>query len=253
MEKWQWILSYFMEAVQRWPVISLVMNKKGATPGRLGIASGKLFWVAAIAVLCFSFGSPGKKKVLIIGDSISLGYFPHVRDALQNEAEVTHNPGNAQHTGTGLQKIDQWLGDVHYDVIVFNWGLWDLCYRHPDAKTYGQRDKVNGKITHTTEQYEANMEKLVERLKRTGTKLIFVTTTVIPPGEAGRFEGDEVTYNKVAKAVMKKYKISVCDLYEPSIKIHKKYEEAKGDVHYTKEGYKALGNYIVDCIGVLLK
>lgn len=208
----------------------------------------KLVLVAVIAVCCFSFGIPGKKKVLIIGDSISLGYFPPVKKSLQKEAEVSHNPGNAQHTGTGLRMIDRWLGTAHYDVIVFNWGLWDLCYRHPDAKTYGHRDKVNGKITHTADQYKANLEKLVQRLKKTGAKLVFVTTTVIPPGEAGRFEGDEIVYNQAAKAVMKKYNVMVCDLYEPSVAIHKKYKKTEGDVHYTTEGYAALGSYIEACI-----
>ena len=80
--------------------------------------------------------------VLLIGDSISLGYTPFVKELLKDEASVEHHPGNAQHTGTGLEKLDGWLGDKKWDVIHFNWGLWDLCYRHPEAKTGGNRDKV---------------------------------------------------------------------------------------------------------------
>lgn len=213
----------------------------------------KRLLVAVVAVLCCAFGAPDKKKILIIGDSISLGYYPAVKEALKNEAEVVHNPGNAQHTGTGLRMIDQWLGKDLYDVIVFNWGLWDLCYRHPDAKTYGQRDKIKGRITHTVDQYKANLDKLVQRLQQSGARLVFVTTTVIPPGEAGRFEGDELAYNKAAKAVMEKYHVMICDLYQPSVAIHKKYEVAKGDVHYTAEGYAELGTYITDCIRKELK
>ena len=37
-------------------------------------------------------------KVLIIGDSISLGYTPHVVQQLEGRAEVKHHKGNAQHT-----------------------------------------------------------------------------------------------------------------------------------------------------------
>lgn len=188
------------------------------------------------------------KKILIIGDSISLGYFSHVKKALESEAEVFHNPGNAQHTGTGLRMIDKWLGDTQYDVIVFNWGLWDLCYRHAESTEQGQRDKLNGEITFTVDRYEANMEQLVKRLKQTGAKLVFVTTTVIPPNEAGRFEGDEVTYNEAAIAVMETYGVSVLDLHGPSVAIHETYKKGSGDVHYTAEGSQKLAEHIAEGI-----
>lgn len=209
--------------------------------------------LTAIALFCAFTFPQAKKKVLIIGDSISLGYFPTVKKELAAEAEVLHNPGNAQHTGTGLRMIDQWLGDQKYDVILFNWGLWDLCYRHPDSKVQGQRDKLNGEITYTVDRYEANMEKLVQRLKKTGAKLVFVTTTVIPPDEAGRFEGDEITYNNAAKNVMKKYGVELCDLHQYSVEVHKQYKLKDGDVHYVPEGYQKLGGYIAGALKKALK
>lgn len=202
--------------------------------------------LALISIL-LAFRAP-MKKVLIIGDSISLGYYPVVKKTFTGQAEVQHNPGNAQHTGTGLRLLDNWLGDQQYDVILFNWGLWDLCYRHPESKVQGQRDKLNGEITYTVDRYEANMEKLVQRLKKTGAKLVFVTTTVIPPDEAGRFEGDERTYNDAAKEIMKKHNIEICDLYSHSVAIHKKYSKAAGDVHYTDEGYIKLAEPIVAAV-----
>ncbi len=200
------------------------------------------------ATLLFLAFTVPSKKVLIIGDSISLGYFPYVKKALENEAEVRHNPGNAQHTGTGLRMIDKWLDDNQYDVILFNWGLWDLCYRHPESTVQGQRDKLNGEITFTVDRYEANMEQLVKRLKQTGAKLVFVTTTVIPPDEAGRFEGDELTYNEAAIAVMEKYGVQVLDLHTPSIAIHETYKKGEGDVHYTPEGYQQLAEHVAEGI-----
>lgn len=216
--------------------------------------TNQIFIVLTLVVLLSAFTFPQtKKKVLIIGDSISLGYFPTVKKALANEAEVLHNPGNAQHTGTGLRLIDQWLGDQKYDVILFNWGLWDLCYRHPDSKVQGQRDKLNGEITYTVDRYEANMEELVKRLKKTGTKLVFVTTTVIPPDEAGRFEGDEITYNNAAKAIMKKYDVELCDLHKHSVGVHQQYKLKDGDVHYQPEGYQKLADPIISAVRNALK
>jgi acyl-CoA thioesterase-1 len=44
-------------------------------------------------------------KVLIIGDSISIGYFKPLQEQLKDIAVVTHNEGNAQHTAYGLKKL----------------------------------------------------------------------------------------------------------------------------------------------------
>ena len=65
-------------------------------------------------------------RVLLIGDSICIGYHKGVRMLLDGKAVMVKNPGNAQHSGTGLKKIDEWLGDGKWDVIHFNWGLWDM-------------------------------------------------------------------------------------------------------------------------------
>lgn len=205
-----------------------------------------------VTLLFLAFTAP-PKKVLIIGDSISLGYFPYVKKALESEAEVRHNPGNAQHTGTGLRMIDRWLGSSKYDVIVFNWGLWDLCYRNPESTEQGHRDKLNGEVTFTVDRYEVNMEELVRRLKKTGAKLVFVTTTVVPPDEPGRFEGDEVVYNEAATAIMEKYGVQVLDLHTPSLTIHQTYKKGRGDVHYTEEGSRKLAAFVIEGIRQLIE
>jgi lysophospholipase L1-like esterase len=201
-----------------------------------------------ILLLCLSIvllsGTPPKKKILIIGDSISIGYFPFVKEALADNAEVFHNKGNAQHTGTGLKKINDWLGQEKWDVIQFNWGLWDLCYR-PDVKGTEERDKVNGKLTTTPEQYRENLQQLVDILKKTNAKLVFVTTTYVPENETGRFAEDAQKYNAIAKEVMKKNGIPVNDIFKKSKKVHKKYGAAPDDVHYTKDGYKELSESII--------
>lgn len=45
-----------------------------------------------------------RPNVLIIGDSISIGYTPYVKAALSNRMEVVHAPGNNSATVTGLKK-----------------------------------------------------------------------------------------------------------------------------------------------------
>ena len=204
-----------------------------------------LFVLLLSPVLIFK---QNEKRVLIIGDSISIGYFPFVKAALNGIAVVEHNAGNAAHTGIGLSKLQEWLKGEHWDVIHFNWGLWDLCYRHPDAKAYGNRDKINGKIQFTPGQYETNMIALVNLLKGTGAKLIFATTTVIPSNEVGRFAGDEKKYNKIAVRIMKENGIMVDDLNVISKDIHAKFGVGDDDVHFQKEGYKMLAKSVSESI-----
>jgi len=107
-------------------------------------------------------------RVLLIGDSICGGYQRGVKKLLAGKAVVVKQQGNAQHTGTGLEKLDEWLGDGKWDLIHFNWGLHDLAYRNPKSKNFGHLDKVNGKLTTSLADYEKNLRKLVARLKKTG-------------------------------------------------------------------------------------
>jgi lysophospholipase L1-like esterase len=186
------------------------------------------------------------KKVLIIGDSISIGYTPFVKEYFLNKAIIYHNEGNAQHTGTGLLKIEDWLKDKDWDIIQFNWGLWDLCYRHPDSKEYGNRDKINGKPEFTVEQYASNLNAIVSIIKKTSNaKLIFVTTTYVPKNEPGRHKNDVSKYNEAAKLIMKKHNVIVNDVYQQSVDIHSKHGKGDNDVHYTTKGYKKLSEPII--------
>ncbi|MGJ8675978.1 MAG: SGNH/GDSL hydrolase family protein [Akkermansiaceae bacterium] len=185
-------------------------------------------------------------KVLIIGDSISIGYTPHVVQLLKGDAIVKHHKGNAQHTGLGLEEIDLWIGETKWDVIHFNWGLWDLCYRHPKSKVQGRRDKVNGTITTSIELYEDNLDKLVTRLKRTDAKLIWAHTTVVPEEEAGRFVGDDKKYNAAAARVMQKHGIAIDDLYSLTADFSPDLFKGPGDVHYTNDGYEKIAKQVAD-------
>lgn len=207
-----------------------------------------LFTLSTLALLLLTASAPAKKNVLIIGDSISIGYTPFVAKELAEVANVLHNPGNGQETGYGLEHIDEWLAMGSWDVIHFNWGLWDLCYRHPEATTQGNRDKVNGTLTWTVDEYAKNLELLVEKLEATGATLIFATTTYVPVNEAGRFVEDAERYNKAALQIMKRHKIAITPLYKHSLKIHPKYGKGDDDVHYSDEGYRALSLPVIKSI-----
>ncbi len=215
--------------------------------------------VVSAVLLSFSVGmvgaAPAAKsvdsslpQVLIIGDSISLGYTPALPGLLKGKAIVRHNPGNAGHTGMGLANIKRYLAGGKWDVIHFNWGLWDLCYRNPKSKTQGRRDKINGKLTYTPEQYRANLQKIVASLKRTKAKLIWATTTPIPENEAGRKLGDAVKYNTIAAEVMKQHGIPTNDLHTLMVPHMKTMTVAPGNVHFTDDGSLLLAKQVAGAI-----
>lgn len=68
----------------------------------------------------------GLPRVLLIGDSISIGYTLAVRELLADKANVHRPPTNCGPTIQGVKQIDAWLGDGRWDVIHFNFGLHDL-------------------------------------------------------------------------------------------------------------------------------
>ena len=77
---------------------------------------------------------PGLPRVLLIGDSISMGYTLSVRAHLQGRANVHHPPENCGDTGRGLRQVDPWLGSGRWDVIHFSFGLHDLKYLNAQGK-----------------------------------------------------------------------------------------------------------------------
>lgn len=191
-------------------------------------------------------------NVLILGDSISIGYTVAARDGLKGKANVIRPRANCGDTRMGLKGLAGWLGNTRWDVIHFNWGLWDLCYRNPESKEQGNRDKVNGKLSVPPEEYERNLEELVGRLKATGARLIWASTTVVPEGEAGRFVGDDVKYNAIAARVMQRHGIPIDDLHALSKSFAGKYSTKAGDVHYTREGSQRLAAQVVSQIEAAL-
>ena len=206
--------------------------------------NAKLLFFPFLFVLSTALWAKDLPKALLIGDSISIGYTPHVVAALKGKVEVIHHRGNAQHTGTGLKMLDRWVGETKWDVIHFNWGLWDLCYRHPKSKEQGRRDKERGTLTTSPEQYEKNLDQLAGRLKKTKAKLIWAHTSTVPEGEAGRKVGDDDKYNKAATRVMKKHGIRINDLNSLTDDFPPELFVKPGDVHYKTGGSKKIGQAV---------
>ena len=183
-------------------------------------------------------------KILIIGDSISIGYFEPTQELLRGRAEVRHNPGNAAHTANGLARLDEWLGDTRWDVIHFNHGLHDLKYMDEKGDL---TETAGGTQQIPNEQYARNLEELTRRLKKTGATLIFATTTPVPEGSLGRIQADAKRYNQAALKVMKKHRVRINDLYAFALPRLDSIQQPH-NVHFTDEGSRLLAGQVAASI-----
>jgi len=196
-------------------------------------------------------GQPGLPRVLLIGDSISIGYTLPVRELLKGKVNLHRIPTNGGPTIKGLEQIDAWIGKKKWDVIHFNWGLHDLKYMGPNGENLFPKEK-GGKVQVALLEYEKNLERLVHRLSKTGAKLIWRNTTPIPPGSKGRYVGDSIRYNSAASRVMIRHGIPTHDLFTLSRERMKEIMRP-ANVHYTEEGSRVLAESVAEVILEALK
>ena len=192
-------------------------------------------------------------NILLLGDSISIGYHPFVVDLLSGRATVNRpmvekdKAENCQGTSNGIKNIDRWIGDTNWDIIHFNFGLHDI--KHVDPVTGKNSQKLEDPRQAEPKQYKKNLMQIVEKLKATKAKLIYATTTPYPEELSGplREFGDAEKYNKIARKIMKKNDIPVNDLY--SFVLPRMEELLRpNNVHFTEEGSKALARQVADVI-----
>jgi lysophospholipase L1-like esterase len=183
----------------------------------------------------------GLPRVLLIGDSISMGYTLPVRELLKGKANVHRIPANGGPTKNGLANLSKWLGTGKWDLIHFNWGIHDLKHM-PDGKRQVE-----------AADYEANLRTLVGKLKATGAKLIWCSTTPIPAGELNpkRTFGQVSEYNEIAARVMKELGVPINDLNAWITPRFDEFHKPK-DLHYTDAGSAYLAEKVAKEIAAAL-
>ena len=190
---------------------------------------------------------PELPNVLILGDSISMGYTPGVRKLLAGKANVFRPSGNCLGTTFGIANIDRWLAGQKWAVIHFNWGLHDLKH----VKVAGENENSDSPTDPqqaTLDQYSKNMEALVNKMKATGAKLIFTTTTPVVSAKRPLREQDAPPkYNEAALKIMKANGIKVDDLYGLVLPNIAKLQKPN-NVHFTPEGSQVLAEQVAKAI-----
>jgi lysophospholipase L1-like esterase len=189
----------------------------------------------------------GLPRVLLAGDSISMGYGPKVKQLLDGVFQVENLPENGGNSGRLLAHVDEWMIRPSYHVIHFNCGLHDML------------QGGGAPVGVPLDVYAANLEKLVTRLRaETSATLIWATTTPIidellntPPWTYRGTESDVLTYNGVARRVMTRHDVPINDLHrvveeagkERCIVPADRLEDSPG-IHLTDSGYDIVAREI---------
>jgi lysophospholipase L1-like esterase len=179
-------------------------------------------------------------EVLLIGDSISLGYCPFVTAELADRCQVRRRAGICGDSRQLRAELDLHLAEAPAATLVhFNCGLHDLrCNRE------------TGQLQVPLESYRANLRLIVERLAATGKKLIWARITpviferhrLVKPED--RREEDVAAFNAAADAIMAEAGIPLDDLHGLIVAAGKETYIREDGVHFTEAGSQLLGRQV---------
>lgn len=182
-----------------------------------------------------------RKKILLLGDSIRMGYQPYVQDLLRDEAEVwgpDENCAYALYTATRLQA---WLKQFGVpDLVHWNNGLHDLGY-----------NSRRGPVQFSTGDYVSNLEEILKQLQATGAKIIWATTTPVSKIPAQipywSFDNEDIKkYNAAASEFAMRRNLIINDLYALLNGQEQYFSEDR--IHLNPEGLNVLAQQVASVL-----
>ncbi|MDE2743568.1 MAG: GDSL-type esterase/lipase family protein [Gemmatimonadota bacterium] len=181
--------------------------------------------------------------VVLIGDSIRMGYQDHVISQLAGRAEVWSPEENGGDSRNVLAHLDQWVLARQPDLVHVNCGLHDL------KRAFGAASEV------PLAEYEGNVRQILQRLQRelNGAVVWATTTPVDEPWHHqnkgfDRLEADVDAYNAAARAVAEDLGVPIDDLFAVVEREGKAQLLTQDGVHFTEEGSQLLGRVVAECV-----
>jgi hypothetical protein len=188
------------------------------------------------------------KKIVLIGDSIRMGYCEYVKNAFSDVAEVYYPPENCRYAVNVLRFAGEWKSKGNWpsdiDMVHFNAGLWDVLRIH------------DGEMLSTYEYYKYTIERVGKTMRRLfpTAKLVFATSTaIVETPNKKRFNKDIEEFNAAAIEVLSPLGIEINDLYAITKDIA---PECRSDeTHFNNDlGRATVGgavvNYISSALGI---
>jgi lysophospholipase L1-like esterase/dienelactone hydrolase len=184
-------------------------------------------------------------KVVLVGDSIRLGYAPLVAKRLEGKAVVISPSANGGDSGNVLKHLDEWVIREKPDIVHLNCGLHDL-----KLSKSAKRHQV------PLDEYERNLRQMLGRIRQeTPAVLVFANTTPILDdrhakrgADFDRFEADVQRYNDSAAKVMKETGIPIHDLHGLINQGEVEDLLANDGTHFTAKGNERLAEAVADCV-----
>lgn len=191
---------------------------------------------------------PACKNVLLVGDSIRIGYDKEIKKALEGKANVIFPEDNCQFAAYVCRYLNEWFGGLdgkEFDVVHWNAGLHD-CLR-----LFGEEPNTPIEI------YEYYIERICQRIKKLcpNAKVIFATSTSVISEKMNkdfmRYNEDIEKYNEAAVKIVTRYGFEVNDLYSLSLTLP---EEAHSDAvhYYTDIGTEAFSGQVLEFVSKAL-
>ncbi len=188
------------------------------------------------------------KKVLLLGDSIRMGYQQYVKEALTGEYEVRYPEDNGRFAAYTLWQVNQelkWNPDI--ELVHFNNGYWDMNIESPMTEAI-----------HPVEEYLSFLRRIVALCRQCGAKVVFATTVpILEDGAAGDNTGVQgtinysnawvKTYNAAAVALMEELEVPVNDLYALCMKDDRRYK-CEDLLHLTEEGSRCCAAQVAEYV-----
>lgn len=187
--------------------------------------------------------APPRPKVVLLGDSIRLGYETAVRLALEPDCEVWAPSQNGQHSANQVAHIQPWILDPQPALVHLNTGLHDVKVFQP-----------GGECQIPLCAYRENLLRLIDAVRTAArAELILATTTPINEQahnagkEFDRFNAHIMTLNAVVRDLAQSGGIALNDLH--AFAREQLLDELLPDgVHFTPEGYRRLGERVATVI-----
>ena len=181
--------------------------------------------------------------VVLIGDSIRMGYQDHVASELADRAEVWVPEENGGDSRNVLAHLDQWVFSRQPDLVHVNCGLHDL------KRAFGAESEV------PLDEYERNVRQILQKLQRElNGAVVWVSTTPVDENlhhqnkGFDRLEADVDAYNAAACAVAEDLGVPIDDLFAVVEREGKARLLTQDGVHFTEEGSQLLGRVVAKCV-----
>ena len=180
------------------------------------------------------------KNIVLIGDSIRMGYERTVQHELQGYASVwgsTENGGTSQNV---LDHLDEWVLSKQPDIVHVNAGIHDIT---------ADLDSMIYRVT--LDSYRRNVEEILRTIQeKTQSRLIWATTTPVIGPRTGmlniRRNEDVRAYNEAAVGVAQVLGVEIDDLYAVTMQSNPNEIVTPDGVHFTDEGSVLLGKAVAD-------